>query len=61
MKQPEVKRLKEWLAQDGNSPLKLAALLGYNAQTTITTWIKNGRIPKWKVHALMAVIGEKTK
>lgn len=43
------KDLEKWLAHDGNSPAKLAALLGYSSSNTIQGWRRGtSKIPGYK-------------
>jgi hypothetical protein len=54
----ELKELRRWLKQPGNSPAKLAARLGYRSSTTISKWLERGMIPERMLAPLRAALNE---
>ena len=55
----EVRDLKDWLKQPGNSTAKLAAKLGYRSSTTIAKWLERGAVPSHMVGPLRKILKQK--
>jgi hypothetical protein len=60
MKQ-EIKLLKQWLAKDGNTQIKLALKLGYTTQQAIQRWIERGSIAHLRKREVMKIIMKKSR
>ncbi len=52
----ECDAIKEWLQKPGNSPARLAGLLGYSTSMTVNQWLIRGRVSKWRVAEVMNLI-----
>lgn len=61
MKTQTIHKLEKWLARDGNTPAKLAFLLGYQTTATIQVWIKNKKVPRIAERHVLEIIQKEEK
>lgn len=59
--QKEFKLIEDWLKKDGNSIVKLAAIIGYKSSTTISKWFSRGAIPEHMRSVVVAALKKGSK
>lgn len=52
----EIKLLTKWVER--NSPAEIAAYLGYKSSSTISMWIRQGKIPDYQKRSILNFLKE---
>lgn len=56
-----VSALRKWLAKPGNTPARLAAMLGYRSSETVVRWVQRKSVPSWHVDRVWRILNGETE
>jgi len=53
-----ISAIRDWLAIDGNTEAKLAAAMSYESNSTVSQWLRRGRVPEHQRQRILAWLKE---